>query len=333
MIESDIVLFLSEDEKRGLLKTKPFIFNAQKILIVGHSRPDGDTLGAMLALYWSLKKIGKKVTPFCIDKPGFVYEFLPGVNEIKNEINFNQEKFDLVIFVDCATEKMTGIYDDGFPFKKETFMINIDHHPSNSLFGNLNIVSENSAATSEIIFFLLKLLDIEITKEIATCLLCGIYTDTGSFQHQNTTKRVLQVAAFLLKIGGNIKEITKYTFKTKKLSTLYLWGRAMSSLLKNEKYNIVTAIITQDDLKETGASEEEVEGIANFLNNISGIRAILVLTEKNNGFIKGSLRSKDPNFDVLPLARLLGGGGHKKAAGFMIKGKLKKNGEKWQVID
>lgn len=323
-------LKLEEKELEELLKIKDLILSSHKILIVGHSRPDGDCLGSSLALFWALKKLKKEVVPFCVDKPSYVYEFLPGIFEIQNKIDF--DGFDLVIFVDCANERMSGIFKNGFPFSGNPKIVNIDHHPSNSFFGDFNLVSSNSAATCEIIFFLIGLLPVEMDKNIASCLLCGIYTDTGSFQNQNTSQRALEVASWLLRAGGKIKEITKYAFRTKKLSTLYLWGRAMSSLFKNEKYNLVITVITQEDIKETGSSEEDIEGIANFLNTLPEAKAVLVIYEKEGNLIKGSLRTRHPDYDVLPLAKALGGGGHKKAAGFSLRGSLKKINGRWQVI-
>lgn len=322
---------LDKEKNEALLKIRGLILNSKKILAITHSQPDGDGLGAVLALFLALKKLKKEVVSFCVDKPSYIYEFLPSFFEIKNKINF--EDFDLIIFLDCANEKLTGIYEENsFPFSKKITTVNIDHHSGNSLFGKVNLVDTTSSATCEIIFFLLKDLEVEIDKDIASCLLCGIYTDTGSFQNQNTSRRSLEIASWLLRAGGKIKELIKYAFKSKRLSTLRLWGKAMSSLFKNEKYNLVIAIITRKDMEEAGASEEDMEGIANFLNTIPEVNAVMILYDRSNGTIKGSLRTRHLSYDVFPLARALGGGGHRKAAGFVIEGSLKKTFDGWRVI-
>ena len=198
-------------------------------------------------------------------------------------------------------------------------------------FGHVNLVHGEASSTSEIIYHFFDFHDIPINKEIATCLLTGIMTDTGNFSNLATTPSSLEIAGRLLNYGGRIRQISDNTIKNKSLSNLQLWGRALARLKKDEKTGLVTTVLTKKDYQELGLDENNTEGIANFLNNIEDAKTIIVFREKDDGTIKASLRTTHPNVDVSELAKKYGGGGHKKAAGFSLKGKIKDTKEGWKV--
>lgn len=298
---------------------KKEIQKAKKIVLLTHKKPDGDCLGALLAMHLVLKKIKKEVYPVSKEIPER-FLFLPNSNEIQKEF---PKKYDLSIALDLGSLSLLD-----FKIKPD---LNIDHHPTNSLYGKINLVLPEYAATSQILFDFFEYLKIEIDKDISTCLLGGIFDDTSSFQNQNTTKEVLKVSSKLLLKGARLSKIAENTFYKKSIPSLKIWGKALERLWENKKLNMVITIITKKDLKETGASYEDIEGVANFLNTIPSCKAILVLSEKENGGIKGSLRTRREEVDVSKLASLFDGGGHKKAAGFEIEGKLKYDG-KWRVV-
>ena len=209
-------------------------------------------------------------------------------------------------------------------------IINIDHHQDSTYFGRINIVKGNTSSTAEIKFEIIEKVGIPINKEIATCLLIGIFGDTDSFKNPTVNYKTLKATSELLKYGVNLKEITPYTFQDKSLATLKLWGKVLTNLKKNRKFNIISVIIKEEDIIDAKASYEDLEGISNFINCTPGIYASMVIIEKG-GKIKGSLRTLKDSVDVSKIAHLFGGGGHKKAAGFTIAGRVSQNGQGWKV--
>jgi len=193
-------------------------------------------------------------------------------------------------------------------------------------------VETDAASTTDILFRIFNHNRFRINKEIATCLLTGIITDTGSFSNLATTPQSISNASELLINGARAKDIINNALTKQSIGVLKLWGRAFSRLIKNSHTNIAITVVTLKDFKECGVENESAEGIANFLNNLNGAKAILVLKEQSDGTIKGSLRTTQDNIDVSKLARVLGGGGHKKAAGFTIKGKIEETKGGWKIV-
>lgn len=293
---------------------------AKKILLLGHQRPDGDTIGALLSFYLILKRQGKEVFPTLKDKPSLKFSFLPSFSEIRNEL---PESYDLSLALDVSDLKLLG-----FKIRPE---INIDHHLTNSNFAEVNLVKPEKSATCEILFDLFEKLGFGIDKDLSTCLLTGIFTDTASFQNQNTTGECLKVASRLLSFGARLSQINKNVLNAHSLSSLKLLGKALERLWENKKLGLVITLISRADLKKLKAVPEDLEGLANFLNTIPKVKAILVLSEED-GEIKGSLRTRNDEVDVSRLAQLFGGGGHQKAAGFSLRGRLKYKAGRWFVV-
>lgn len=304
------------EEVRTLLK------NANNILIFSHRGPDGDTVGANLGLKEALKtQWGKNVTSACIDPPPEYGLLLKGAYEYVND--FKPQEYDLYIAVDCGAsymikfhEKKPEIFDKSKPF------LNIDHHPSNDNFGTHNLVHDTAAAASFTVYHLLKYLGFTITRDIATALLLGLYYDTGSFMHSNTSKEVLETASELVARGAEQKKITKVLFHTTPVSQLKLWGRILTRAHLNDKGAVVSAV-TEQDLEECNAKPEDTSGAIDYLNAVEGSRLSILLAEDRKGNIKGSMRTQRDDIDLTRLAGLFGGGGHKKASGFTLPGKLK----------
>lgn len=345
--------------------------NSQKILLLTHKNPDGDAVGSILGLYFSLIKMGKDAIAVCADVPSTVFDYMPGVKEISQ--NFASGR-DFVISVDTSTVKADKImykmidnklniivtpkggrfskemlsccdgnfhYDAvvvldstdlervGDPYEKhpELFydvpVVNIDHHAGNDFFGKVNLVDLTATSTSEILVSVLEALTGDpkfMNEEIATSLLTGIITDTNSFQNTNTTPKSLTVAAQLVAFGGRQQDIIKYIYKTKPLSTLRLWGRALSSLRDEKMHKFVWTQLYKKDYLEVGAAETESSGVIDeLLKTASGVDFALLLSEKN-GDVHGSLRSTNKSKDVSEIAKLFGGGGHPMAAAFQING-------------
>jgi bifunctional oligoribonuclease and PAP phosphatase NrnA len=300
------------------------IHAANRIVIISHKSPDADAIGANLALREPLERIGKHVTSACIDPVAPSCQFLHKADTFVQ--TFNPADFDLIITVDCGGYKLVG-----FPISTdESKILNIDHHPSNEHFGTVNIVMPESPATCIMLFLIFTSFNWEITQTMATALLHGIYFDTGSFMHSNTTPEALRIAARLKAHGADHKACVKHQFRSASLEKLKLWGRALSRLDINSKQAVVSAI-TEEDYTESNASFGDLSGLINYLTHIPEARFSMLLAEDKHGNIKGSLRTQNDDVDLSEIAQLFGGGGHKKAAGFTIPGKLKEK-TIWEIV-
>ena len=308
---------------------KTAILPVQKILIISHKSPDADTIGANLALREALENLGKTVESACINPVPQNCIFLKKSDTFLSD--FEPENYDLIITVDCGGYKLTG-FTDKKPVlldRHATNLINIDHHPSNDHFGRVNLVMSETPSTCFILFLMFTYYGWNISQEMATAMLHGIYYDTGSFMHSNTTAATLRVAARLKALGADLEKCTKEQFHTSPINKLKLYGRAFSHASINSK-NAVVSILTKEDFYELGASQEDASGLINYLNHVPQTKFSLLLTEDPSGLIKGSLRTQDEQIDLSEIAQLFGGGGHKKAAGFSIKGRLSPK-TSWQI--
>lgn len=302
------------------IQAKRLIDNAQKILSISHKRPDGDTLGASCANYWGLMQLGKQVDMACIDEVSDRLTFLPDINKIIREFNFRD--YDLIIVNDAGASYMTR-YHEIYPdiFKGDVPVLNLDHHASNDNFGTVNLVDPNSASTTVLQYKFFQFLGIKITPNIATALLTGIYNDTGSLMHSNTSMEVYEISGKLVALGAKISVIAKNMFNTNPISTLKLWGRALENARVNEE-GVTVSVVTWKDFEECGAGPDEISGVVDFLNSVPGSRYTCLLNEDKHGNIKGSFRTQREDIDLTKIAGQFGGGGHKKAAGFTMPGRI-----------
>jgi len=245
----------------------------------------------------------------------------------KNEeisFSYGTFKFDLIIILDSPDlERLGPLYDSQSSLFYETPVINLDHHAGNDFFGKINWVDLTATSSAEILVSLIESLAREkplIDEDIATGLLTGIITDTGSFQNANTTPKSLTVAAQLVAAGGRQQEIIRHVFKTKPLTTLKLWGKILESVRLDGEGRFIWAKISRDDFQASGAQETETSGVIDeLLKSAPNIDFVLLLAEKS-GELDGSLRAVAAGVDVSVIAKLFGGGGHEAAAGFQLPG-------------
>ena len=308
-----------------------FLFNkAQKVAVIGHKNPDGDALGSILGLTEIFTQRGKICIPITYDQGANNLKFLPNYEKIIHKLVMDD--YDLIIVCDSATKNMTGFekHEKLFTSIHGIPIINIDHHHvSNEIYGTINIVN-NFASTTVIITDLLLNIGWEINCKAATCFLTGIYTDTGSFMHSNTDPFTLKMASKLLLKGANLRLIRKNIFKTTQISTLRLWGRVLSNIDKNDQ-GVTVSVVTDNDFKETGAHYSDLTGIIDYVNSVPNSNFSIILTERE-GQVKGSLRTLKDDVDLSEIASFFGGGGHKKAAGFTVPGKLEKE-VRWNIVE
>ncbi|MBN2087393.1 bifunctional oligoribonuclease/PAP phosphatase NrnA [Candidatus Peregrinibacteria bacterium] len=246
----------------------------------------------------------------------------------KEDVSFNegQNNYDLIIVLDAGNlEHLGPIYDQNSELFFETPIINIDHHSSNTDFGQVNMVDMVAASTTEVLFHVIKEMEKKydkkfINEDIATLLLAGIITDTGSFQHANTSPKSMEVAAQLLDFGARQQEIIKNIYKTKKLSTLKLWGIVLSKVQVDPEYRMVWSTISKEDLAEADAESNESESIIDdLLTNAPGAEVIMLIKYNEEGYVSVSMRSTSNAIDVGKICADMGGGGHVRAAGYKIR--------------
>jgi len=303
---------------------------ARMPVLVSHAKPDGDTLGSMLAFGAALDLAGRPHLRYCRDQAPKEYGFMSGVERIISDAEeVVAVEPDVVIVFDCGDLRYAGV-DTLVPRLGNVTLVNIDHHPSNERYGKLNLVIPTASSTSEIVHSLLVQNGVTIDRDIATCLLAGICFDTSNFSNPATSAAVMKVGADLLRRGAKFRTVLKHFVGNKSVPMLRLWGLALSRLTLNKDYDVASTVITQDDLTATGADEEMCGGVTNFLNAVLDVPTVLMLTELPGGYVKGSFRTTG-DIDVSKLAKTFGGGGHKKAAGFTIKGRLVEKEGVWTV--
>ena len=234
-----------------------------------------------------------------------------------------EKQYDLIVVLDTADVALLGsVYSDNIDLFSSIPVLNIDHHISNTRFGQLHLIDPTAASATELLYqWFMSIPDwkAKMTPDIATLLLTGLITDTRSFQNPNTTPRSLEVAAELLEYGARQQEIIQHIYKTKPLSTLKIWGRALNSIQIDPQARIVWSSISKEDLQEMGATSKETHGILDeLISTIPDADVHVLFTELENGGLKASARSST-SVDISALAaKAYGGGGHPRAAGFKV---------------
>ena len=297
------------------------INKAESIVILTHENPDGDAIGTGLGLYNALKQIGKNPDIIIPVYPR-IFEFLPGANEIKKESNI--EKYDLAISVDCATIKMLNGFANYFEDAK--VKISIDHHSTNTMFGDYNYVNPDAPACAQSLLVILEYFNIEITKEIGTCILTGIITDTGGFKYSGVTAETFEFVASLLSKGINVSKIYKRVLQTRTKANFELNRIASDRLEFYEDGKVAFTYITKEDEEKVNAENGDHEGIVETGRDIEGVEVSIFIHETDKG-CKVSMRSNE-YVNVSDVCLLLGGGGHIRAAGCLLQGSIEQVKEK-----
>lgn len=289
------------------------INNANDIVILTHNNPDGDAIGSSLAVYSALKMAGKKVQIIIPELPR-IFNFLPNSEDIRKE--GSKKEFDLAISLDCATIKLLNGWSNYFEDAKKRIVI--DHHSTNSMYGDLNYVDLSAPACSQVLYSLFKYYNINITPEIGTCLMTGIITDTGGFQYSGVSKDTFQIAADLLVKGVNISKIYKKVFATRTKGNFALRKIAIDRMQILENGKVSFTYITKQDEIDVNAETGDYEGIVDEGKNIEGVEVSIFLHETNDGF-KVSTRANE-YVNVSDVCLMFGGGGHPRAAGATMQG-------------
>ena len=290
------------------------ISRVERILIISHIRPDGDAVGSLLGLGLMLEELGKEVNLVLEDGVPIVFHHLTGTDRVIREV---VGVYDLIIVVDCSDiERIGSVLDEyGEPD------VNIDHHPTNTHFADLNLVRDNAVATVEIIYDLALALSFPINLPIAEALLTGLLTDSLGFRTSNSSARTLRIAAELMDRGANLQVLYKKAMLEKSFEAVRYWGQGLSRIQRENR--LIWTSLTLEDRKIAEYSGRDDADLVNVLSRIKETDVCVVFVEQKDGSVKVSWRSQ-PGFDVASIATQFGGGGHKPAAGADIKGDLER---------
>lgn len=279
------------------------------IAVLAHQNPDGDTLGAAFALYYALKKIGKRVNVHCSDvfpdKFSYLYQ------------DFEQDDFepDYIISVDIADVKLLGPKTQQYQHRID---LCIDHHVSNPGFGKQNLIDAAASATCEVVFELIQRLDIVLDVNMANSLYTGILTDTGCFKYPSTTAATHRIAADLIQAGCDYAAINKKLFDTKTKSRIAIERQFLDNITYHFDQRVALATLSQKMMTNSGADAMELDGLSAIPRQIEGVEVGVTLRERPEGGYRVSMRTCD-RVDASEICAKLGGGGHKRAAGCLIK--------------
>lgn len=310
-------------------QAKQLLEGASSVLLTTHERTDGDDLGSALALAHHLKNAGKQVAVVVSGGVPSQLQYLP-MSETVTE-NLPATQFDALIISGCSVKDRVK-HEAILQLKIPT--INLDHHPDNKMYGDVNVVDPTKSSVAELTYDFFKFAGWEINHDIALCLLTGIVTDTGIFMHSNTQASTLAAAAELMTKGARVSTVTKHTYEGKDLASLKAWSQALGNAHYDPVKQMIYSIITSDELDALGNPPMSAfEGVVETLNKVPEAKFAMFLKQDQNT-IKGSLRSEEyKGVDVQAIAQSLGGGGHKLAAGFTLLGTLARDSRgKWEVV-
>jgi len=295
--------------------------NSRKVLVASHANPDGDAIGALIALGLALDSAGKDVTLYNESPIPAVYRFLGGVSRVVNRLDAECD-YPTAIVLDCGSLERLGMEADRI--ERLPVVINIDHHMTNTRFGTYQCIDTAASATSQIVYHLIRKLGVAIDKDMATALYTGILTDTGSFRFSNTGRDAFAICEALIACGADPYNVAQNVYGKYSLGRIKLLNLALDSIEITAGGKLSLMALTNDMFKETGTHPEDVDGMINYARRIEDVRVAVLIREQLNGAKKAyhvSLRS-DGSVDVAAIAAVYGGGGHLTAAGFNVESTL-----------
>jgi len=289
----------------------------ERFLVVTHENPDGDALGSMLGMSLGLRSLGKDVVMYLTGDaplPG-EFGFLPLAEVVRDPPDDVEER--VLLAVDCANERRVG--PDSSALERAKLVIDVDHHHDNNRFGSVNFIVADASSTAEIVRDLLAELDVSLSPDIAEALYVGLVTDTGRFQYANTSPKALRLAAELVEAGADVHGIFQHVYETVQFAKLKLLARALERAQLYEGGRLLVSHLERGDFAAVGAVEPYSEGIIDYLRQAEGAELVALIREpptEGGPTHRISLRSSKDEVDVSAIARQMGGGGHRQAAGF-----------------
>ncbi|MGH9971560.1 MAG: DHH family phosphoesterase [Pyrinomonadaceae bacterium] len=284
-----------------------------RFAVTSHIRPDGDSLGSSLGLYWLLRALDKDVEVIMRDPVPPAYQQLPGAESVRITPRVDRP-CQAVFVIECSDISRPGLTD-----LDNQVVVNIDHHSTTALFGKINWIDSTASAVGEMIYNLCKATGVRVTKEIAECVYTALITDTGSFHYSNTTERTFKVASELVRSGVRPAKTAEAVFASYPWGRIQLLGEVLSTARRDASGRVACMRQTLEMQKRTQASDEATDGFVNYPLTVGEVEAVALLRECEPGTYRTSLRSKG-EVNVARVAGLFGGGGHRNAAGCTLKG-------------
>ncbi|MEX1031042.1 MAG: bifunctional oligoribonuclease/PAP phosphatase NrnA [Paenibacillaceae bacterium] len=305
---------LTDHSSFQLDQAKRFILEENNFLVVSHVQPDGDAISSTIAIGLILRSLNKSFIMINEDKTPIKFDYLSGYENILHAdiIDAVPRQYRNIIAVDCADFSRIGIVQNWF--EDNPIILNIDHHPTNDQYGTIPLIQAEAAATAEILFYLIEALGIEWTKSLADCIYTGLLTDTGGFRYSNTSPEVMKIASKMLEFGVIGHQLAEHLLERIAFSHIIILKRALTSLSFAANNQIGWVLVSQADIIESQASNEDLEGLVNYPRNIEGVEVGLLFKEITPSIVKVSFRSAG-KVDVAAIAHRLGGGGHTRASG------------------
>ena len=289
------------------------IESKRRFAITSHIRPDGDSLGSSIGLYWLLRALDKDVEVIMRDPVPHAYQQLPGASEVK-VVPAVEPSYHAVFVIECSDISRPGLLD-----LDNHFVVNIDHHSTTALFGTINWIDSTASAVGEMIYNLCKATGVRVTKEIAECVYTALITDTGSFHYSNTTERTFKVASELVRTGVKPAKTAEAVFASYPWSRIELMGAVLSTARRDESGKVACMRQSLEMQRQAQASDEDADGFVNYPLTVGEVEAVAMLKECETGVYRTSLRSKG-DVNVAKVAERYGGGGHRNAAGCTLTG-------------
>jgi phosphoesterase RecJ-like protein len=291
------------------------IRSRQRFVLSSHARPDGDSIGSQLAMVYALRALGKSAIAVNADAaPPPLMQF-PGVPDIQIAPAVEGE-FDAAIIMECSDLARTGV--SGLD---RSFVINIDHHPGNTGFGQLMWFDSSAAACGEMVFDLVKTLGVPLSREIATHIYLAILTDTGSFHYSSISPRTFEICRETLEAGVDPVLVARNVYDSNSMGRLKLFGAVLSAMQIDATGRIAIVYLDHDMAREAGGTYEDTEGLINLPLTVKEIEAVVFFKQIEGEQYRVSMRSKG-DIDVGGVAKTFGGGGHKNAAGCTVSGAI-----------
>ncbi len=298
---------------KQILLIRDAILQRQRFVITSHARPDGDAIGSQLAMAFALRSLGKTVSLVNKDPAPPQFQTFPGVRDIEVSPTVHGQ-FDAAIVMECGDLSRTGV--EGFD---KYFVINIDHHPGNTLYGAIDWFDEGAAACAELVFDVIEALGVPLTPEIATHIYVAILTDTGGFHFSHITPRTFEICRRCTEAGAQPQAIARAVYDSSSMARLRLMGAVLHDLEFEADGRVAIANLSLRVLQDTGATHDDSEGLINMPLSVKEIQAVAFCKEIAADNYRVSMRSKG-DVDVNRVANLFGGGGHKNAAGCTLTG-------------
>jgi len=285
----------------------------QRFLLTSHVRPDGDSIGSQLALAYALGRLQKQVRIVNCDLAAPELRAFPGADSIEIADHVEGD-YDAAVVLECSDLSRTGIAG-----LERFFIINVDHHPGNTMYGAVNWFDGTAAACGEMVFDIITALGATLTAEMATHIYLAILTDTGSFHYSNISPHTFDICRQALEAGADPTSIARTVFDNNSIGRLKLFGAVLSSIQLDPSGRLAIIYLDQEMARRAGGSYDDTEGLGNLPLTVKEIQAVAFFKECDNGEYRLSLRSKG-DIDVCQVARRFGGGGHKNASGCTLPG-------------